>query len=227
MVGIIIQARMGSTRMPGKTMTLIQGKPLLFYCFSRASLSKYAEKVIIATTIEPSDDVIEKWCHENGVLCFRGSENDVLDRYYNAASLFGLDVIVRLTADNPFVDPKIVDMLITSLFCFDKEYVTMRLKTNTWPYGLDAEVFTYKALKENWEKSHELYHREHVTTYIKDNPTQFRILEIPLDQSLAHIRLTVDYPKDFSDASYLLKILLSRFGLSFSWNDVLSIVQPN
>ena len=122
MVGIIIQSRMGSARLPGKSLRKIQGEPLLHYCVARAKLSKYADELVVATTIKQEDDSIEEWCLANGVECFRGSEEDVLDRYYQAASKYGFQTVVRLTADNPFIDPKLIDLLIISFLVYDNDY---------------------------------------------------------------------------------------------------------
>jgi len=225
MVGIIIQARMGSQRLPGKTLAAIEGYPLLYYSVKRAMMSKYADYVVVATTLSKIDDDIYKWCESNDIASFRGSEDDVLDRYYRCAKKNKMDIIVRVTADNPFIDPMIIDMLITSLICYDKDYVTIRTKTNTWPYGLDVEVFTISALKEAREKSKSQYHREHVTTYIKDNLDLFDILEIPLDKELAHVRLTVDLHEDLQRARHMLKLLLKSYGIGFSWIDACNVYE--
>lgn len=223
MVGVIIQSRMGSTRFPGKSLSEIYGDPLLYYCVARAKLSKYIDQVVVATTTERQDDSIEEWCKLNNIECFRGNEEDVLDRYYQAALKYGFHVIVRATADNPFIDPQIIDLLITNILTYDKDYITMRNKTNTWPYGLDVEVFTFKALKEVWEKAVSKPHREHVTMYIKENTKAFETLEISLDQNLSGIRLTVDYKEDFDRAEELMGGLLSKYTIEFNWHDVVTL----
>jgi spore coat polysaccharide biosynthesis protein SpsF (cytidylyltransferase family) len=223
MVGVIIQSRMGSTRLPGKSLSKIQGRPLLYYSVTRAKLSKYIDELVVATTVKQEDDSIEEWCLSNDVECFRGSEEDVLDRYYQAALKYGFQIVVRITADDPFIDPQIIDLLITNILTYDKDYITMRNKTNTWPYGLDVEVFTFKALKEVWRKATTKPHREHVTMYIKENTDAFKTLEIPLDKDLSNIRLTVDYKEDFVRAEKLLHDLISKFGIDFSWREAVNL----
>ena len=227
MVGVIIQSRMGSTRLPGKSLRKIQGQPLLYYSVTRAKLSKYIDELVVATTVKQEDDDIEEWCLLNDIQCFRGSEEDVLDRYYQAAIKYGFQIVVRVTADDPFIDPRIIDLLITNILNYDKDYITMRNKTNTWPYGLDVEVFTISALREVWDKATTRPHREHVTMYIKENADVFKILEIPLDQDLANIRLTVDYLEDFSRAEKLLSDLISEFGVDFRWQEVVKLYRSN
>lgn len=223
MVGVIIQSRMGSTRLPGKSLSELHGNPLLYYSVERAKKAKYVDQVIVATTTECKDDVIEEWCLANSVDYFRGNEEDVLDRYYQAALKYGFEVIVRATADNPFIDPIIIDLLITNLLAYNKDYITMRNKTNTWPYGLDIEVITFKALQEAWGKATTKTHREHVTMFIKENANLFQTLEIPLDKDLSNIRLTIDYQEDFDRAAKLMGDLLSKFGIKFAWHDVVTL----
>lgn len=220
MVGIIIQSRMGSARLPGKSLRKIQGEPLLHYCVARAKLSKYADELVVATTIKQEDDSIEEWCLANGVECFRGSEEDVLDRYYQAASKYGFQTVVRLTADNPFIDPRLIDLLVISFLVYDNDYIGMG---NNWPYGLGIEVFTFETLKKVWEAATLEPHREHVTLYIKENADSFKTKRIPLDRNLSNIRLTVDYQKDFDRAEKLLCGLLSKFGINFSWYEAVNL----
>lgn len=222
LVGIIIQARMGSSRLPGKTMKNICGKPLLYYSVKRAMKSKYADTVIVATSNEKKDDVIESWCENNDVNYYRGSENDVLDRYYKCAKDEGLGIIVRVTADNPFIDPEIIDLLILTLKTKNINYVTMRNKTNTWPYGLDVEVFDIESLEKVWELAKKSDNREHVTTYIKENENKFQIEEIFIENELSNIRLTVDNEEDFYRSTILMEKLIDKIGIDFSWIDVVN-----
>jgi spore coat polysaccharide biosynthesis protein SpsF len=220
LVGIIIQARMGSSRLPGKTMKQINGKPLLYYSVQRALQAKYVDKVIVATTDKEQDDTIEKWCDENNISCFRGSEQNVLERYYYCAEENNLDVVVRATADNPFIDPRIIDLLILALSLQQVDYVTMRHKTNTWPYGLDVEAMDIQTLKKVWNLSVLPQHKEHVTLYIKDNEIDFRIYEVNINEDLSTIRLTVDFPEDFERANILMEKLSNQYGLAYSWRNV-------
>ena len=181
MVGVIIQARMGSSRLPGKTMKEICGKPILYYSVKRAMKSKYSDLVIVATSAKSKDDIIYNWCIENGIHCYRGSENDVLDRYYQCAKKYDLKIIVRATADNPFIDPTIIDLLILNKELYNCNYVTMRHNASRWPYGLDVEIIDVETLNQVWSDSKLNDHREHVTKYIKDNEFRFKIKEVSYD----------------------------------------------
>ncbi len=223
MVGVIIQARMGSSRLPGKTMKDINGKPLLYYSVMRSMQSYYADKVIVATSQEKQDNLIQAWCEENNINCYRGSESDVLDRYYQCAKENNLDIIVRVTADNPFIDSKMIDFLILTLVNYGVDYVTIRNKTNTWPYGLDVEVLDMKTLKKCWEESSLDEHREHVTMYIKDSDMKFNIKELCREDDLSDVRLTVDYETDFELADKLMSTLNNKYDLNFSWQDTVEV----
>ena len=225
MTAVIIQARLGSTRLPGKTMKELCGKPMLYYSVRRSSFAKYADEVIVATTTSEIDDAIIQWCKNNGIPYYRGDEEDVLDRYYQAAKEFKVDIIVRVTSDCPFIDPEIIDMLILMLKNFDHDYVTNRWKKRTWPHGLDTEVLTFNTLEKAWKEAREPFEREHVTPYILRHPELFRIHEVPYREDLSYIRLTVDYPEDFMFAEKLMTILLEKYGEQFSWKNIFDVLE--
>lgn len=227
MIGAIIQARMGSTRLPNKVMYDIEDKKLLQYCIERISMSKYIDKVVVATTEEIGDDIIYDWCTNNRVLCFRGSESDVLDRYYKAALEHELDIVIRVTSDCPFVDPVIIDMLITTLLCQDCNYVSNRWKKRSWPHGLDVEVMQISALKKAWESAHLQYEREHVTPYILEHQEVFKIMEVPFLKDLSHIRLTVDYQEDLDFVKQILPKLYNEYGKAYGWQQIIEVLKQN
>lgn len=227
MIGVVIQARMGSTRLYGKTMTMIEEQPLLYYSVQRAKRAKYINNVVVATTQSVEDDIIQKWCYENQVDYIRGSEDDVLDRYYQAAKTYGLDIIVRITSDCPFVDPNIIDMLSTLLINFNYDYISNRWRTRSWPHGLDVEVFTFKALEKAWLEAKSDHQREHVTPYILENPEIFKIREVPLERDLSHIRLTVDYVEDMEFVKAVMHKIIPKYGLNFTWQDVMCFLNEN
>lgn len=227
MVGVIIQARMGSTRLPGKTMKKIMDKPLLYYSVKRSSLAKYVDKVIVATTTENRDDKIVTWCEKNNIDYYRGSEDDVLDRYYKAAMKYNLNKVVRVTSDDPFIDPQLIDMIILYSLNFDYDYVTLRYKTNTWPYGLDVEVYSIEALEKSSKEATKKEEREHVSPYIRNHSDKFSIFEIPFKEELADIRLTVDYEEDFKAAEYMIEQLLTEKGINFTWKHVVDLILKN
>lgn len=197
MITEIIQVRMASTRLPKKAMLDLCGKPLLWHVIDRTRRSKMADKIVIATTKNPEDDVIEKFCSDAGVDIFRGSSEDVLDRFYQCSKKYLSDIIVRITADDPFKEPKVIDRAI-ELLISDKtlDYVSNTLKP-TYPEGLDVEVFTSKALEKAWSESKLSSEREHVTPYIWKNPLKFSILNFENSLDLSRMRWTLDNEADF------------------------------
>jgi spore coat polysaccharide biosynthesis protein SpsF len=224
MIAVIIQARMGSSRMPGKTMQEIAGKPLLAYCVHRCNQAKLIDRVIVATTLSIKDDVIANWCRGNNIACYRGSEEDVLDRYYQTAKKFDADIIVRVTSDCPFIDPEIIDILIENLKNSDVDYASNRIQKRTYPHGIDAEVFRFSALEKAWSDATKQEEREHVTPYIMAHPEIFRLSEVELEEDLSDFRLTVDYPEDFE----LARVLIEEYEADkHSWREITGILREN
>jgi spore coat polysaccharide biosynthesis protein SpsF len=191
----IIQARMSSTRLPGKVLADVAGRPLLAHLLERAARAETLDSTVIATTVGPLDDPIEELCRRREVPCFRGSEEDVLDRYHRAATAFGGDVIVRLTADCPVLDPAVIDQTVRYYLDGEFDYVSNALKP-TFPNGLDAEVFSFAALDRAWREAALRSEREHVTPYIWKHPELFRLGSVEHDADLSAFRWTVDEPED-------------------------------
>ena len=194
----IIQARTGSKRLPGKILMKINDKPILAFIPEFLSFSKNIDKIIVATTKLPEDDKIEELCKNLGIECFRGSETDVLDRFYNCAKSSGADLIVRLTGDNPLLDPTIIDEIIAISKESDCDYATNILHP-TYPYGFSScEVMPFRILKKLNEIATDSMSREHVTFHIRKNPNLYSIKEIKAPQNLErpNWRLSVDYPED-------------------------------
>jgi spore coat polysaccharide biosynthesis protein SpsF len=191
----IIQARMASTRLPGKIMADLAGKPLLDHVVRRAQQARTLDLVAVATSDQPTDDVVARFCQEAGIPCFRGSEDDVLDRYYQAAKHFQAHVIVRLTADCPLLDPAVIDKVVQAFHAGDYDYVSNTLEP-TYPDGLDTEVFRGSALEWAWREARLKSEREHVTPYIWKQPALFRLANVKHDQNLFGLRWTVDEPED-------------------------------
>jgi spore coat polysaccharide biosynthesis protein SpsF (cytidylyltransferase family) len=192
----IIQARMGSTRLPGKTMADIAGKPLLAHVIQRVRASQTVQKVVVATTSEPIDEPIERLSQECGASTYIGSTEDVLDRYYQAAKMAGAEIIVRVTADDPFKDPVVIDEVAGRLVADTLlDYASNTLEP-TYPEGLDIEVFTSAALERAWKEATLPSDREHVTPYIWRNPESFRVLSIRRSPDLSSLRWTIDYEPD-------------------------------
>lgn len=198
-VGIIIQARMGSARLPGKVLKPIAGKALLDHVLCRLSLLAYPVKVVVATSVLPQDDAIAQHCLSKGVTVFRGSETDVLDRYYLCARENGFEHVVRLTADNPFTDVEELQRLIEQHVAQHNDYTH---SFGSMPLGVGAEIFTFAALERSVREGHAPNHREHVNEYIQENPGSFRIgvLEVAAAKQRPDLRLTVDTEDDYQRA---------------------------
>jgi len=217
----IIQARMGSTRLPGKVMADIRGRPMLWHVVGRTRAAATLDEVVVATTTEAADDVIVALCRERGVDCFRGNEKDVLDRYYKAAREHTADAVVRITSDCPLIDPEIVDKTVRAFLAEQPDYASNGV-VRTYPRGLDTEVVTFRALELAWREARQPYQRTHVTPYIYENPGRFRILSVTGDGDFSANRWTVDTPEDLE----LVRAIYAQFeGESFLLNDVLRLLE--
>jgi len=194
-IGAIIQARMGSSRLPGKVMINIKGKSVLAHVIERVQQCKRLDQIIIATTTEPEDDVVVKEAKDCGVSVYRGSSEDVLARYYEAAKNYDIETIIRITADCPLIDPQIVDEMILKYLGHNYEIVTnagIDLSKRTYPRGLDCSVFSFHALREAYYQAQK--YREHVTPYIFETSKSVRVYQNDVDMS-KH-RWTLDVPED-------------------------------
>jgi spore coat polysaccharide biosynthesis protein SpsF len=203
-VGIIIQARMGSSRLPGKVLRPIGGRPLLEHVVSRLVLTRHPVTVVVATSDLTQDDAIAEFCRTLAVECFRGSEQDVLARYYNCAKHYGFEHIVRLTADNPFTDIEELDRLI------DKHLQEANAFTHSFgqlPIGVGAEIFSFQALERSQQEGYAAHHREHVDEYLLENPGLFKqgVLDVPSSKNKPELRLTVDTEDDWRRADALVR----------------------
>ncbi|MED1438564.1 glycosyltransferase family protein [Aeribacillus composti] len=224
-VAAIIQARMGSTRLPGKILKKVLDKTLLEYQIERVKRAKSIDEIIIATTTKESDDQIVQLCQQLSIPYYRGSEEDVLSRYFEAATQFNADVIVRLTSDCPIIDPNVIDKVVTH-YLENKDrydYVSNTL-TRTYPRGLDTEVMSYKALKRAYEEAKESAYREHVTAYIYHHPDQFRFFSVSNVKDESKHRWTVDTEEDFHLIKNILEMLYPTKPL-FTFEDVIQILR--
>lgn len=220
----IIQARMGSTRLPGKILKKVQGKTLLEIQLERLKQSTLIEQIVVATTTQAQDDVVVDVCKELAINFYRGSEEDVLSRYYEAAVAFEANVIVRLTSDCPLIDPVIVDAVIEKYSRQqDKfDYVSNTLE-RTYPRGLDTEVFSFGALEKAYKEAVLQRDREHVTAYIYSNPQRFNINHVKGEQDYSHFRWTVDTPEDFELIQRILNKLYED-NKNFYMQDVIQLL---
>jgi len=224
-VVIIIQARMGSTRLPGKVLMTVFNNPLLGYLIERLSRVKLADEMVIATTKNSQDDAIEEFCISNKINCYRGSEDNVLSRYYDASIKFKANYIVRVCSDSPLVDPLILDKMIESFFNRKCDYLSNTIN-QTYPLGMNIEIFSQKALKRTYINHSKNYEREHVTPYIYTHPKLFDICQEHLNKDYSFLRLTVDENEDF----ILVKKIIERLYLAnneFSLGDIIKEYEKN
>ena len=195
-IGCIIQARMGSTRLPGKVlMEVIEGKPVLYYVINQLKYCKSFEKLIIATTTLPEDDKIVQFCIDNNVNYFRGDSKNVLERHYRCAEKFSLSTVIRMPADKPLLDPEVVDKVVEAFNSNSYDYVTNFLPS-TYPSGTEVEVLSFNALKIAYEKAILPSEKEHVTNYIYDHKDDFRIFNVVNSEDLSNFRWAVDRIED-------------------------------
>ncbi len=209
----IIQARMGSSRLPGKVLKDLDGVPLLKFQVERVRQAPSVDLVVVATSMETSDDVIEEFCQQNKVVVFRGSESNVLSRYYDCALEYDAKVVIRLTADCPFSDPKLIEQMIHFFNKSRVDYVanTVPPQTSCWPDGSDVEVFSFEALKRAHQEATSAEDREHVTfVFWKKGRDLFRTAQFGNRADWSRYRFTIDYPEDYELIKSLYFELKSR-----------------
>lgn len=222
----IIQARMKSSRLPGKVLEEIAGRPMIDHVVNRVALSIKIDEVIVATTSDPTDDEIESYCNENNTNCFRGHPFDVLDRYYQASLINNADVIVRITADCPLMDAKLIDGLLEDFSDAKVDFATNRLPPpwkRSYPIGLDIEIATFSALERAWKEAESSFEREHVMPYLYDQPGRFKVLVKHHDPDYGNKRWTVDTPQDLE----FVRRVYDHFSpkINFSWEEVIDLVK--
>jgi len=193
----ILQARMSSTRLPGKVMAPVLGEPMIGRQLERLARSVRIDRLVVATSSDPSDDALADYCRGLGYPVVRGSLGDVLDRFHEAMLLAPeADTVVRLTADCPLADWTVIDALIDHHHATGADYTNNTAPERTFPHGLDAEVMRREALERAWREATDPYEREHVTPFIYRRPGEFRLENLSRKPSLAALRWTVDFPED-------------------------------
>lgn len=222
----IIQARMGSTRLPGKVMLDLCGKTVLERVVERVRKVKNIDEIVIATTTKKDDDIIVNKALKCNVKIFRGSEDDVLSRYYFAAKKYNADVIVRITSDCPLIDPavteSVIDYYLKNVYKFD--YVSNTLE-RTYPRGLDTEVFSFKSLEKAFAEAILERDREHVTTYIWKNPDVFKLGCYKNDKDYSHLRWTLDTSEDYELIKRIYNHFCSFNNMNFNMKDVINLYE--
>ena len=221
-VTAVIQARMGSTRLPGKVLMDLGGKTVLARVVDRLRRATLVNEILVATTGSIADDAIIQECRRIDVASFRGSEDDVLDRYYQAALLTTGEGIVRITSDCPLIDAQIADDTIRSFLDLRPDYASNSLQ-RTYPRGLDTEVMTRDALACAWREAQFPYQRAHVTPYLYENPGRFDILAVKGCFDYSDQRWTLDTPQDLA----FIRAVYERLGNddSFTWHDAMVVLQ--
>lgn len=225
MISAIIQARLASTRLPRKVLKDLNGKPLIEQIINRLNFCQKIDNIVLATTTGKIDDELVDWCLRNGVSYYRGDESNVLKRYYDAATEFNADVIVRVTADDPFKDPQIIDSVIDLLLANKLDFAYNNAPPS-FPEGLDTEVFTYEAIKRAAEADTTDFEKEHVTQYFYHNPQMFRNQNLSYKENISHIRLTIDTEQDFKLAQKIYQEL-SPNGEMFYLENILALIKEN
>jgi spore coat polysaccharide biosynthesis protein SpsF len=195
----ILQARMTSSRLPGKVMAPVLGEPMIGRQVERLRRARRIDKLVVATSTDPSDDPLAAYCESLALSVFRGPLDDVLDRYRAALAPYpGAKAVVRLTADCPLTDPALIDRVVEHHYAAGAHYTSNTLGTRTYPHGLDVEVMAPDALVDAAERAADPYEREHVTPYIYRRPETYRLAGVARHESLAALRWTVDFPEDLA-----------------------------
>jgi spore coat polysaccharide biosynthesis protein SpsF len=221
----ILQARMGSARLPGKVLADLEGRPLLERIVRRLAPARLFDAFVVATTEQPEDEPIVALAGQLGVPCFRGSEEDCLDRYYQCAKAFQADVVVRLTGDNPLIDARFCDWVVEQFLSAEPpwDYVET-YSSKTFPVGLSVEVFSFAALATAWREASAGPFREHVTYYLDHGPKPFRVLALAAERDYSSLRWTVDTPEDLA----YVRTIYSHLGDSaFSWQELVALLEQH
>ncbi|MEW6703132.1 MAG: glycosyltransferase family protein [Bacteroidota bacterium] len=224
----VIQARMSSTRLPGKVMLPILGRPLLVRMIERVNAAELTGEIVVATSTNPDDDAIEKLCAQEKINCFRGHLNDLLDRHYMTAKKFSADGVVKIPSDCPLIDPIVIDKVLNYYISnADKFDFVSNLHPATYPDGNDVEVMSFTALERAWKEAEKNFEREHTTPFIWENPDKFRIANIEwetgLDFSTTH-RWTIDFEEDYLFIKKIYEELYPNNPI-FSLREILDLIE--
>ncbi len=222
----MVQARMESSRLPGKVLEDIQGQPMLLRVVRRVQRAKSVDQVVVATSTAGSDDPLETVCRDEGLTVYRGDAADVLDRVHAAAAAFHADVVVRITGDCPVIDPEVIDQTVQAFLESDPPVdlaLNRFVDDRTFPIGLDTEVCSFEALEVAWREADQAYQREHVMPYLYDPPGRFRVLHVRNDEDLGDYRWTVDTLEDLN----FIRAVFAHFAPDddFGWREILELVR--
>lgn len=220
----IVQARMGSTRLPGKVLLPLLGEPVLSRVMRRTARASRLDEVVVATSGDRSDDPIVELAEREAWPVVRGSADDLLDRYMLAARTHEADVVVRITSDCPLIDPEVIDRTVEAFAAGDCDYASTALEPRTFPRGLDVEVISRETLARAWQEDGDPAWREHATPYIYRHPELFRLCAVTADEDHSEQRWTIDTPADYE----LVRRIYDALGRDdFSWREALEIVEAH
>jgi spore coat polysaccharide biosynthesis protein SpsF len=227
---VIIQARMGSSRLPGKVLLKINKKPMLHYVLKQTKSAKHVDDFIIATSTNSDDEPIVEYCKENNIKYFRGSEENVLDRYYQCAKKYNLDTIIRITSDCPLIDPNVIDLIFSKFENNSFDYVSNNIEKTqgkwfdsecNFPQGMTVEICKFHALEKAWNEAKKPSEYEHVFPYVQFHPELFKISNIVNSTNLSNIRCTVDRIDDLN----FIKEIINRFSENKNFLNIEDIVK--
>jgi spore coat polysaccharide biosynthesis protein SpsF (cytidylyltransferase family) len=224
----VVQARLGSTRLPGKALLDLAGRPMLAHVLDRAAAVPGVDQVVLATTASPEDDVLAAVAHEAGAACVRGSIEDVLDRFRDVLGAHPADVVVRLTGDCPLLDPAVSGLVVAEYLRRAREvdYVS-NVHPSTYPDGLDTEVIGAAALEEAWREARRASDREHVTPFLWRQPERFRLANVAHAEDLSSLRWTVDDARDLDFARAVYRVLSPDGGRIFGMMELLDVLRAH
>ena len=225
MIVAILQGRMSSSRLPGKVLKPLVGEPMIYRQIERIERSKTIDKLIVATSSEPSDDAIEQFCKASNIECFRGDLNNVLSRYYQGALSVNATTVVRLTADCPVIDPNVIDAIVTKHLEEGNDY-TSNTRPPTFPDGLDCEVMQFSALEKAYLEATSDFDKEHVTPFIANHCEIFKVACYQNSKDLSHHRWTVDNSEDFQLVEFIYNQLYSN-NPQFSSDDIYALLDKH
>jgi spore coat polysaccharide biosynthesis protein SpsF (cytidylyltransferase family) len=225
MILAAIQVRTASTRFPQKVLKKIKGKTILELFIDRVKCCKQIDKIVIATTENTGDDIVVKMAQEMELEWVRGSEMDLLDRFYKCAKLYNPDIIVRVTPDDPFVDPEVLDHGIQIFKENDVDFVTNHFEP-TFPEGLDVEIYSYRTLQIAWKEAKLASDREHCYPYILKNPNKFKTINFTQNQDNSHLRWTIDHECDFEMTKVIYDHLYDTKPI-FLQKDILEVLKKH
>ncbi len=226
-IAVVVQARMSSSRLPGKVMLPILGETLLFRMVERLKRIKYPVNIILATSTDEKDEIIERFCHKKNITFYRGDLNDLLDRHYQIGLLMGADAVIKIPSDCPLIDPQIIDKVIDFYLENQQGYdFISNLHPATYPDGNDVELMTFAALEKAWKEAKRPLEREHTTPYFWENLDKFNTVnlawETGLDYSMSH-RFTIDYQEDYLFIKRVFEELYPK-NPAFSMEDILALI---